>query len=72
MKKSFEVFRVEKPFAGSLNKAIIYNKDRSFYGEIDFNPDLQKFLGDKEFAYAFGYVDKDGILRVSHEVETNW
>lgn len=65
-----EIFKIQKPMYSSISNApyIVYNKSRSFYGEVEATPELSTLMGLSYKIYVKGYVNNDGILNIDYKV----
>lgn len=67
---SQEVFKIQKPIHSSSPDilCLVYNRDRSAYGEIPLTPELDALMGSSYKIYVKGQMNEDGFLEISHKI----
>lgn len=65
-----EVFKLQIEYGFYPKKVLIYNKNRSVYGEVPLSKlpvRVRSVLRDKRKIYMVGSIDKDGMLMIEPE-----
>lgn len=65
-----QIFKIQKPIHSSDPNAscLIYNKDRSAYGEVELTPELSALMGSSYKIYVRGYMDEKGLLNIEQKI----
>ena len=64
-----EIFKIQRPIASSSQILLIYNEDRSVYGNLPMSQELAGLMGTDYKIYVKGYVDDEGMLYIEEKVE---
>jgi len=68
--RKVECFKLQRPLnvAGSIPMVLIYNEDRSQYGEIPITKEIIQLMGDSFKIYVSGFIDSNGMLHIEEKV----
>ena len=70
--KPGEIFKVQLSIVTNheTRRVLVYNEDRSIYGEHDADKSMLDFMGNDLKAYVVGWWDKKtGKVHISHKCE---
>lgn len=74
-KKKFEIFKIQRPLVmiGTSVLVLVYNYDRSIYGQFPMSQELAKLMGTDFKIYVKGYIDSSDMLQVVEKTTSrNW
>lgn len=74
-KKKFEIFKIQRPLGmiGTSVLVLVYNYDRSIYGQFPMSQELAKLMGADFKIYVKGYIDNSDMLQVVEKTTSrNW
>lgn len=70
-KKKPQIFKIQKSL--NDNSMLIYNKKRTFMGQIPYDQSLDELFNGKLKVYVLGCVDANGKLAIDKKVsERSW
>lgn len=68
--KKVECFKLQRPLnvTSSTPMVLIYNEDRSLYGEMPLTNEVLQLMGDSFKIYVSGFIDSKGVLHIEEKV----
>lgn len=61
------IFKIQKSFNSDM--CLIYNYDRSYFGELPMTISLDKLFGYEMKIYVKGTIDAQGVLHIQKRVK---